>query len=216
VPDRIAKHASVKAHAQQLGVRPSQTLLDRSYHHAAMKSLDDAAKRGRPDIVHFVLMEALSTPLYFDGLLKVYVHTAAEKVITIETDNLRIPKSYFRFEGLMVDLFRNKSVETSDGSTLMKLVDMSFGALLDFIDATMVVGLSTTGTLSNPQEIAERYAKDRDCVFVVGAFPRGHFSEKLSSKFNFTHSISPIGLEAHVVIARLIYECEKVLQPRID
>lgn len=212
MPDSIARHPSVKSHAQQLGTRPQETLLDRSYHHAAMKAIDGAAKRGRPDIVHFALMEALSTPLYIDGYLSVYVHTAANKVIRIETDNLRVPKSYFRFEGLMVDLFRKKIVETDDGSVLMRLDEMTFGKLLDSIESKMVVGLSTTGIRSTAQEIASRFAgKDLDCVFVVGGFPRGHFSENTTSRFNFTYSISEIGLEAHVVIARILYECEKAL-----
>ena len=48
VPRDIAGHAAVKNHARRLGLRPSETLLDRSYHHAAMLKLEGNSKRGRP------------------------------------------------------------------------------------------------------------------------------------------------------------------------
>ncbi|MFL6479625.1 MAG: ribosome biogenesis protein, partial [Nitrososphaera sp.] len=64
IPDEIAGHAAVRNHSHRLQMRSSEILLDRSYHHAAMKRLPDSLKRGRPDIVHFALMEALSTPLF--------------------------------------------------------------------------------------------------------------------------------------------------------
>lgn len=199
-------------------MRPAETLLDRSYHHAAMKGLEGAEKRGRPDIVHFALMEALSTPLYLSGMLNVYVHTATDKVVSIGPD-LRLPKSYFRFEGLMMDLFRHKVVE-ADGNVLLKLHDMPLVSLINSIGAVQVLGLSTAGTRTTAEDVAGRLAAGEEedsagksgCAVVVGGFPRGHFSEKTSSKFNFTFSISDYGLEAHVVIARVIYECEKALE----
>jgi rRNA small subunit pseudouridine methyltransferase Nep1 len=75
-----------------------------------MKKLQNNAKRGRPDIVHFALMEALSTPLFIENKLRVYVHTTNDKIIAV-ADSLRIPKSYVRFEGLMVKLFKDGSVK---------------------------------------------------------------------------------------------------------
>ena len=60
-------------------------------------------------------MEALSTPLFFKGMLNVYVHTINNKLIFIG-ENLRIPKSYFRFEGLMMNLFKNKVIKELKGN----------------------------------------------------------------------------------------------------
>ena len=54
-------------------------------------------------------MEALFTPLFFNEMLNVYVHTNNDKVILI-AKNVKIPKSYFRFEGLMMKLFREKVI----------------------------------------------------------------------------------------------------------
>ncbi len=120
VPKQIASHPAVKNHAQKLGKNPREILLDRSYHHAAMLrvGLESSWKRGRPDIIHFALMEALSTPLFLKGMLKVYIHTVTDKAILIG-DNLRIPKSYFRFEGIMLNLFIEKVIKCADGNNIL-------------------------------------------------------------------------------------------------
>jgi rRNA small subunit pseudouridine methyltransferase Nep1 len=213
VPREIAGHAAVKNQARRLGLKPSEILLDRSYHHAAMDKLADANKRGRPDIVHFALMEALSTPLFRKGMLRVYVHTIDDKLIAI-ADHLRIPKSYFRFEGLMVGLFRDKIVKSDKGAVLMEVSDGTLADLLDIIKPAKVIGLSSGGVQGTAEKaVAENL--DDDCAFIIGGFPRGHFSENTSKLLNLTYSVSDLGLEAHVVIARILYECEKLLEPGV-
>lgn len=211
MPDEITGHPAVKNHARRLQAKPSEMLLDRSYHHAAMKRLPDSWKRGRPDIVHFALMEALSTPLFLDRALRVYVHTINDRIIAI-ADNLRIPKSYFRFEGLMVNLFKDKLVKSDEGAILMELSEGTFADLVDGIKPDRVVGLSAVGVQSSAQKVAESIAGVDHCAFVVGGFAKGHFSEKITGRLGPTFSISGAGLEAHVVIARILYECEKLLE----
>jgi rRNA small subunit pseudouridine methyltransferase Nep1 len=58
VPRKIMRHPSVTRNAKREGKKPNEVLLDRSLHHHAMKSLDGAERRGRPDIIHFCLLEA--------------------------------------------------------------------------------------------------------------------------------------------------------------
>jgi rRNA small subunit pseudouridine methyltransferase Nep1 len=212
VPEEIDRHPAIRNHCRRLQVKPSQILLDRSYHHAAMKQLPDNWKRGRPDIVHFALMEALSTPLFIKGALKVYVHTINDKAILI-ADNLRVPKSYFRFERLMANLLNDKIVKSDEGAILMELADnCTFGDLISEIGADKVIGLSTAGVKSDAQKVVEIAKNFDNCVFVIGGFPKGHFSENVTKYLGPTYSISDFGLEAHVVIARILYECEKQQQ----
>jgi rRNA small subunit pseudouridine methyltransferase Nep1 len=214
IPNEIANHAAVRNHARRLQQKSSELLLDRSYHHAAMKRLPNSLKRGRPDIVHFSLMEALATPLFMEMKLKVYVHTINDKIITI-ADNLRIPKSYFRFEGLMASLFRDNLIKSGEGGILMKLSDGTFADLVNIIKPKMVIGLSTVGVQSKAQKVAENArSADHSCI-VVGGFAKGHFSENITRSLGPTYSISTIGLEAHVVIARILYEYEKLLEKGI-
>lgn len=207
VPAEIASHPAVSGRARKLGLKASETLLDRSYHHAAMKSLDENWKRGRPDIVHFALVEALATPLFISGKLDVFVHTHGNRVISI-AEGLRIPKSYFRFEGVMTSLFRDGVVKSDDGKILLETQDGTLEELVHDIEADRVVGLSSAGVQSSAQEVVSKNRVEH-CAFVVGAFPKGHFSEKTAQLFNCIYSIESIGLETHVVIARILYECEK-------
>src|SRR5215831_16427591 len=157
IPVNIVDHPAVKSHARKLGKRPSETLLDRSYHHAAMQSsnLEFAWKRGRPDLVHFALIEALSTPLFLNNLLQVYVSTPRNQVVYIGK-SLRIPKSYPRFEGLMIDLFKKHLIkEEKSNAPLLDLQDnVSLGSLInDIIRPLKVIGLSRTGVHSSPENI---------------------------------------------------------------
>jgi len=96
VPESLWTHRSVQKHAKLRRKPPRSVLLDRSYHHAAMKGLEHSEKRGRPDIVHFALLEALGSPLNREGLLEVYVHTIDDNVITVDPET-RLPRNCNRF-----------------------------------------------------------------------------------------------------------------------
>ena len=65
-----------------------------------MKGIQDENKRGRPDIVHFSMLEACSIPLYFEKKLTIYIHTLNDKVIKVG-DDIHLPKSFHRFAGLI-------------------------------------------------------------------------------------------------------------------
>ena len=108
--------------------------------------LEFAWKRGRPDLVHFALIEALSTPLFFNNLLQVYVSTINNQVVYIG-ENLRIPKSYPRFQGLMIDLFKKYHIREGKNATLLKLQNnVSLDSLInDTIKPLKVIGFSRTG-----------------------------------------------------------------------
>jgi rRNA small subunit pseudouridine methyltransferase Nep1 len=217
VPKQIASHPAIKNQAQKLGRNPREILLDKSYHHSAMlrSGLESYWKRGRPDIIHFALMEALSTPLFLKNMLKVYVHTVKNKLIVIG-DNLRIPKSYFRFEGIMINLFKEKIIKSpDDDNMLLELHDnITFEQfIINGIRPDKLIGLSSDGVKSSAEEIVSRnnIKNSNHIAFVVGGFPKGHFSEDTSRVFSYSFSISELELEAHVVIARILYECEKIL-----
>jgi len=178
--------------------------------------LEEVWKRGRPDIIHFALVEALSTPLYLKNKLDVYLYTINRKVILLGS-NLRIPKSYFRFEGLMMKLFKDKVIKSEqDDRILLELLDdVPFEYLIHNIArSSKSIGLSSSGVPSTAHELVSKYINRFDdcrCAIVIGGFPKGHFSDKISELLDSSYSIGKITLEAHVVIARVIYECEKML-----
>ena len=113
---------------------PAKTLLDNSWHFAAMKGLDNEIKRGRPDLVHLTLLSICTTPAFYDRRVTVQVHTIDNKVINISNDT-RLPKSYHRFQGLMEQLFTEKEIRsTYDPQILMSTEDSDISSLVDGYD----------------------------------------------------------------------------------
>ena len=167
-----------------------------------MKGISNEIKRGRPDIIHLALLAICSTPLYQQKKIKVFVHTINNQVITLG-DQIRLPKSYHRFQGIIEKLFKEKKIELSD-LKLMELQSMTFEELLNKIKPEKVVGFSTEGKNSTFEESAKTIT-DNTCI-VVGGFQKGHFEENIKNKFDQIEKLSQNSLETHVILSRIIYE----------
>jgi len=207
VPLELQDHPSVLSHAQKLGKHPSEILLDNSWHFAAMKGINNEIKRGRPDLVHFSILEATTIPLYLQNKIKIYIHTIDDKVIYIG-ENVHIPKSYHRFEGLIEKLFLEKTIRF-DTSILLEIKEKSFSELINEIKPSKIIGFSTKGELSSFEKISSEIS-DNTCL-IIGGFQKGHFSESTKNKINHLFSVDNLSYEAHVVIARILYEYEKTV-----
>ncbi len=208
VPDELKHHPSIIAHARKLGKRPSEILLDNSWHFAAMKGIENELKRGRPDLVHFSILEATTIPLYLKNKLKLYVHTLDDKVISFG-ENVHIPKSYHRFEGVIEKLYQEKRITTKDNDLLLKIEEKTFSELLDEINPSKIIGFSTQGTKSTYENIAKEIT-DNACI-VLGGFQKGHFSDSVQNKITDLYSVGDESFEGHVVVARMLYEYEKTI-----
>ncbi|MGI0057019.1 MAG: ribosome biogenesis protein [Nitrosarchaeum sp.] len=207
IPLELQNHPSVLSHAQKLEKTPSEILLDNSWHFAAMKGINNEIKRGRPDLVHFSILEATTIPLYLQNKIKIYIHTIDDRVIYIG-ENVHIPKSYHRFEGLIEKLFLEKTIK-SDTSILLEIKEKSFSELINEIKPSKIIGFSTKGELRSFEKISSEIS-DNACI-VIGGFQKGHFSESTKSKINHLFSVDNLSYEAHVVIARILYEYEKTV-----
>jgi len=207
VPKEIQQHNSVISHSKKLGKKPSEILLDNSWHFAAMKGIKNEIKRGRPDLVHFSLLEACSIPLYYEKKISVYVHTIEDKVIFIG-DEVNLPKSYHRFAGLIEKLYSEKVIR-AEGKVLLEIKEMNFAQLIDKIKPKRIIGLSTKGVLSSCEEVAKKLT-DGTCL-VIGGFPKGHFSERIKNKIEYLVNVDKKPLNSHIVISRILYEYEKTI-----
>ena len=207
IPKSIQNHPSVVSHAKKLEKKPSEILLDNSWHFAAMKGIDNEHKRGRPDLVHLCLLEACTIPLYLKNKIMIYLHTIDDKVIFVGK-GVRIPKSYHRFEGLIEKLYKEKKIE-SDGKILLELKELNFAKLLDHIKPKKVIGLSIEGISNSYQNIASIF--DDNYSVVIGGFQKGHFSELVKNRIDELYCIDKKSLEAHVVVGRTLYEYEKTI-----
>jgi len=205
VPNELQKHNSVIASARRFNKKPSEILLDISWHFAAMKGIKNEIKRGRPDLVHFSLLEACSIPLYFENKLNVFVHTIDDKVISVGR-NVRLPKSYHRFTGLVEKLYVTGKIE-EDNNTLLEIKEMNFENLIKKINPKQTIALSSKGIKSSYQKVAEEL-NDNTCL-VVGGFSKGQFFDKNKDYFNKIVFVDKNPLEAHIIISRVLYEYEK-------
>jgi len=204
IPKEISKSQAVVSDSRRRGVDASRILLDRSFHHAAMARLKDSEKRGRPDLVHAALLSVTGTPLYLDGSVRVFIHTNQDVVIEL-AESTRIPKSYFRFRGLIEKLLSERSDEglvKAYGSGIKELLRKT-------ISPDMVFGLSVQGRQTGLEELAELVMAARNPCVIVGGFPHGHFSKEILGLPGELVRIHERPLEAHVVASRVVYEIEK-------
>lgn len=206
VPEGMLNHPSVLAHAKRRGRKPNETLLDVSYHYAAMKELRQSDKRGRPDIVHFSLLEALGSPLNREGQLETWIHTVQDRVIRIDPKT-RLPRNYDRFVGLMEQLFTEGRVPPQ-GKPLIQVETSSLRALVERIQPTSLIALSTIGQPSTLEEICRNLAQTDKPAVMIGCFARGHFAEQNLKLANRVFSIDKEPLDSWIVTSRIIYEYE--------
>ena len=207
VPPELKHHPSIISHANKLGKQPSEILLDNSWHFAAMKGIENEMKRGRPDLVHFSILEATTIPLYLTNKMKFYVHTLDDKVISFG-ENVCLPKSYHRFEGVIEKLYKERKIITND-DILLEIEDKTFSELLDEINPSKVIGFSTKGNRSSYEKVAGEVV-DNTCI-IIGGFQKGHFSNSITNKITDLYSVDDKPFEGHVVVARMLYEYEKTI-----
>lgn len=210
VPKSLWSHPSVVKRAKALGKKVGWTLLDRSYHHKAMVNLRNNEKRGRPDIVHFSLLEALGTPLNKEGWLKVYVHTINDYIISIEP-LVRLPRNYNRFVGLIEQLYKEHKVPIK-GRPLLQLSKGSIEEILFNIKPAYTILFTRKGEIKTLEKIMKDVVSQKNTVVIIGNFPRGSFSEETIKLADRSVSIDPEMLEAWTITSRLIYEFERQIQ----
>ena len=207
IPFELQDHPSVISHAKKLGKHSSEILLDNSWHFAAMKGINNEIKRGRPDLVHFSILEATTIPLYLQNRLNLFVHTIDDKVIHFGK-NVHLPKSYHRFEGVIEKLYQEKKIISND-NVLLEIKDQTFSELLNEINPSKVIGFSTNGKLASYEKIAKEIPEN-SCI-IVGGFQKGHFSDAIENKINDLYAIGDESFEGHVVVSRILYEYEKTI-----
>jgi rRNA small subunit pseudouridine methyltransferase Nep1 len=207
VPQEIANHPAVRANAAKRKKPASQVLLDATLHHSAMKRLDGADRRGRPDIVHFFLLLGLESVLNRRGLLKVFVHTRSDELISVDPAT-RLPKNYPRFVGLIESLFADKTVP-SRGATLLELNEgYSFKRCLEEIPHSEVIVLSEQG---KRVRLKQYLPGKKDLLCVIGGFSRGDFRSDVYSGADEVISIFEEPLTVWTVESELIVNYENTL-----
>lgn len=215
IPREIWRHPTVVSYCRRRGKTPGRTLLDSSYHHAAMRLLRDSERRGRPDILHFTILEALGSPLNKAGRLSTYIHTQSGSIIEINPET-RLPRNYDRFKGLIEQLLIEKEIKAESGKTLLRCLEGDLRGWREACGVDRVVLLSETGM---PAEVIGPLVREAgggvgSVAYVIGCFPRGDFSEEVKSISDREVRISDYRLEAWVAASRLLCMLESHLLQR--
>ncbi|TDL15804.1 Nep1-domain-containing protein [Rickenella mellea] len=125
----------------------------------------------RPDITHQCLLTLLDSPLNKAGLLQVYIHTAKGVLIEVNP-HVRIPRTFKRFSGLMVQLLHKLSIRGVNGPE--KLLKVIKNPVTDhFPINTIKLTLSGDAPLVRLSSYLPALPSTHSIAVFVGAMARG-------------------------------------------
>lgn len=208
VPPEISAKKDIQKHAHRRKKRPTELLLDQSYHGQAMTQLEDGPRRGRPDILYLCLQSVLETPLCKEHLLSLHIHLYDGRIIEVNPE-VRVPRNYDRFVGLMEQLLLNGQVPPT-GDVLLKVTNMNLQELLTHIapdeHASLPLLAVEGGRRTSVQGFMDILPPNPlvPVILGVGAFPHGDFREETRNRFDM-----PIELDSEVMMAWHV--CTEVL-----
>jgi rRNA small subunit pseudouridine methyltransferase Nep1 len=208
IPEKFRKHDSCKLVENRFGIPPELQILDDNYHQQLIARLSNREKRGRPDIVHFALLDITSTPAYMEGLVEIYVHTINNMTIKI-LSGVRLPRTFQRFCGVMAKVLSGKMEEKEEELFEVKY-EQTIDQLVSSIDSARVICLTREGIPKGLSSfVLDIHSKQEKAAWIVGGFPRGHFGDGVKALATDIISISKYPLTAHVVTARLCFAIEQ-------
>ncbi|CAM9388699.1 unnamed protein product [Ascophyllum nodosum] len=155
----------------------------------------------RPDIVHQELLALLDSPLNKAGKLQVYIKTTLNVLIEVNPQ-IRIPRTFKRFSGLMVQLLHKLKIRAAGKSTMLLRV-VKNPVTRHLPPGCKTYGLSVTGTLYNPNHFAAQLPDDAPIVFFIGAMASGHITREENPEIEEMISISEFPLSGAAAISRL-------------
>jgi rRNA small subunit pseudouridine methyltransferase Nep1 len=212
VPNELVHHPAILKWAKRKRKDPHSLILDQTYHHSAILRLGlRGSGRGRPDIAHLSLLLALGSPLNLSGGLRCYVHTRDNNIIEVDS-KARLPRNTDRFTSLLEQLYQERVVPPT-GRPLLSIKPGSIGNLIDEISGA-TIALTSKGLPKRMDEVASRLAEHHNPALLVGGFPKGNFSKDTLAKAKESYRIHDQGLEAWTVVARVIYDYERAIEPR--
>ncbi|CAB9516027.1 small subunit methyltransferase NEP1 [Seminavis robusta] len=166
----------------------------------------------RPDILHQELLALLDSPLNKAGMLKIYIQTSKNVLIDVNPA-IRIPRTYKRFAGLMVQLLHKLKIKaSSESTTLLKVIKNPFSQYLP--PGTRCYGMSCEGTLYSPVAMAKALVpavpddSPAPTCFVVGAMSTGHVTIEDHPYIEKMMSVSEYPLSGAAALSRLTFGIE--------
>lgn len=189
-------------------------LLNVDEHHGTLKRARRAPEMARPDIAHQTLLALLDSPLNKAGLLEVWIRTVGNVIIRIDP-TVRLPRTFRRFSGLIVQLLHKLVIRAEDSNR--KLLQVVKGPLIKHLPPDIPIVLLSRVTPGKgpmtPKELAQRLTEGqkppvcRPVAVVIGAIAHGHVRPDYATD---QACISNFALSAATVAARICSAFEEV------
>lgn len=178
-------------------------VLDAYFHHDLMMALPEAGRRGRGDIVHNCLSLCQNSIPNRKGILKVYVHTRDDKVISIDPSK-EIPPNYIKFLNDMGSLLKG---ETVPGYSITSKIVKD---LVNELNADLVVTLHPQGD-ERPLKALFESRSTGTVLVIVGAFPEGDYRSPVVKLSEMTISLGPKLMRGPEVLSEVLQAVPKVM-----
>jgi len=181
------------------------SLLNSDEHIGVMRKMGRDISDARPDITHQCLLTLLDSPVNKAGRLQIYIHTAKGVLIEV-SPTVRIPRTFKRFAGLMVQLLHRLSIRSTTSQE--KLLKVIKNPITDHLPPNCrKVTLSFDAPVVRVRDyISDLAPKESICVF-VGAMAKGNdnFADEYK---NDSISISNFSLSASVACSKFCHAAE--------
>ena len=147
-------------------------ILDSYLHHPLVEGLEQAERRGRPDIVHSFLLLTQSSRPFLEGRMRVLVHTRGDEVICFGPKS-RVESSYVAFLRSMSELFERCALGTEEAGIMLR-EHQPLAELLEGIGPEIVIALSPTGEKVPLEEVFAQL-RGKETVIMIGGFLEGDY-----------------------------------------
>ncbi|CAM8968282.1 unnamed protein product [Rhodiola kirilowii] len=188
-----------KASLEVAKVGKGYQLLSADEHSNFLKKNNKNPAEYRPDIAHQALLTILDSPLNKAGRVQaVYVKTQKGVLFEVKP-HVRLPRTYKRFAGIMLQLLQKLSISAAQREKLLRVIK---NPVTNYLPTnSRKIGFSYSSeksvTMSN---YLNAVGDDENLVFVVGAMSHGKIDQEYTDDFV---SISDYPLSAAWCIAEV-------------
>ncbi|KAI1370288.1 nucleolar essential protein 1 [Hypoxylon crocopeplum] len=181
------------------------SLLNSDEHIGVMRKMNRDISDARPDITHQCLLTLLDSPINKAGKLQIYIQTAKGVLIEV-SPTVRIPRTFKRFAGLMVQLLHRLSIRSTNSQE--KLLRVIQNPITDHLppNCRKITLSYDESTVRVRDYIQALEPKESICVF-VGAMAKGpdNFADEYVDE---KISISQYSLSASVACSKFCHAAE--------
>jgi rRNA small subunit pseudouridine methyltransferase Nep1 len=167
-----------------------------------MIKLGNFERRGRPDILHNCLLNALGSPLNKTKKLNIFFHTVNNRIFKLNPET-RITRNYNRFKGLVAKLLIDGQIQFN-GNYLIKELQEPLIEIIKSIKKKEILIFSSKGLLMLHHLDIFQKNSPKNYIAIVGGFQKGMISPRIQNLSTNIISISQYSLDAWIVISKII------------